>query len=149
MIDILLRRTEKSRISQFGKTVLGDSLRDLNIILKPLEDAEKRLNQCQDMLDTRGIAATRHISEETVQKVTSVQRGVESNGDKLDLMGAALETMNSKFSSWQKRGEQERAFHLEENKLHDIIQQMTSLFQMHHEKMATCPEPTVRKCQDT
>jgi site-specific recombinase XerD len=110
----------------------------LNIILKPLEDAEKRLNQCQDMLDTRGIAATRHISEETVQKVTSVQHGVESNGNKLDRMGAALEAMNSKFSSWEKKGEQERAVHLDENKVRDVIQQMTSFFQMYHE-MVTCP----------
>ncbi|KAM0286195.1 hypothetical protein ACHAO9_008410 [Fusarium lateritium] len=126
-------------ISQFGKTVFGDSLRDLNIILKPLEDAEKRLNQCQDMLDTRGIAATRHISEETVQKVNSVQQVAESNGNKLDQMGAALEAMSSKFSSWEQRGQQERAVHLEDNKVHDIIQQMTSFFQMYHEKMATCP----------
>ncbi|KAM0473505.1 hypothetical protein ACHAP7_008171 [Fusarium lateritium] len=131
--------TDINKISQFGKTVFGDSLRDLNIILKPLEDAEKRLNQCQDMLDTRGIAATRHISEETVQKVTSVQQVAESNGNKLDLVGAALVVMSSKFSSWEQREQQERAVHLEDNKVHDIIQQMTSVFQMYHEKMATCP----------
>jgi hypothetical protein len=128
-----------SEIGQFGKTVFGDSLRDLNIILKPLEDAEKRVNQCQDMLDTRGIAATRHISEDTLQKVTSIQHGVESNSNKYDRMEAAFEAMTSKFSSWEKRGEQERAVHLDEDKIGDVIQQMTSFFQMYHEMMVTCP----------
>ncbi|RSM04786.1 hypothetical protein CDV31_009877 [Fusarium ambrosium] len=85
LIDILLRKSNSSKIKKIGKSVFGDSVVEVDGILKPLKNAEKRLEQCRSHLNTDAIAKnSQHMRDARVelvslrQEVTGVKQTVET-----------------------------------------------------------------------
>ncbi|KAF4978171.1 hypothetical protein FZEAL_5416 [Fusarium zealandicum] len=58
LIEILLRKSNNSAVKKFTKSVFGDSLADVEMILKQVNVAEARLEQCRQELNTKMTATT-------------------------------------------------------------------------------------------
>lgn len=103
LIDVLLRKSNSSskylpqseeacsfahmikEMKQFGKSVFGDSVAEVENILKPVKSAETRLEQCRLDLNTRGIAENSHYLRDTHVKLDSLEQ-------KFDIMEEKVET---------------------------------------------------------
>ncbi|UPK92197.1 hypothetical protein LCI18_003132 [Fusarium solani-melongenae] len=72
-------------MKQFGKSVFGDPLVEVENILKPVKSAETRLEQCRLDLNTRGIAESSHYLRDTHVKLDSLEQ-------KFDIMEEKVET---------------------------------------------------------
>lgn len=58
------------------KTIFGDSLAQLDATLKPVKAAEERLLECQQELDTRGIAMVSENTRSTLSKVNTISQQI-------------------------------------------------------------------------
>ncbi|RSL58864.1 hypothetical protein CEP54_007595 [Fusarium duplospermum] len=85
LIDVLLRKGSSSKMKKLGKSVFGDSVVEVENILKPVKSAETRLEQCRLDLNTRGIAENSHYLRHTHVKLDSLEQ-------KIDIMEEKVET---------------------------------------------------------
>ncbi|KAF4455373.1 hypothetical protein FALBO_15630 [Fusarium albosuccineum] len=146
MIDVLLRKNHKSsepfsifqyqylrmvvlirmqEIHRLGKTVFGDSLRDINAILKPMEDAERDLEQIRAELITSGIANIQELSEEAKQAIARIQQSVDNADQRFK---EEIGLLNSKIDKIDEKMDQERRNCIPQGTAQHVTQGMSCLF---------------------
>ncbi|KAJ3542045.1 hypothetical protein NM208_g4313 [Fusarium decemcellulare] len=128
MIDVLLRKNHKSKFHRLGKTVFGDSLRDINAILKPMEDAERELKQIRTELITSGIANIQELSEEARRGIACIQQSVDNADQRFDRVMEELGLLSSKIDKIDEKMEQERRNCIPQGTAQHVTQGMSCLF---------------------
>lgn len=113
LIDVLLRKSNNSseyfpysenlcslthtikEMKQFGKSVFGDPVAEVESILKPVKSAETRLEQCRLGLNTRGIAENSQYLRHTHVKLDSLEHKFDIIEEKVETWRAEHKEMHS------------------------------------------------------
>ncbi|KAM7183211.1 hypothetical protein V8F33_013738 [Rhypophila sp. PSN 637] len=115
LIDILLRRrTSESVIKRHCKTIFGDSVAEVEGIIRPVTDAETQLLACQRELDSKGISLASNLARAALERIGHVQQQVTDAQQqftdlKQDLKGlintqdTAMRLMNSMYLFMEER----------------------------------------------
>ncbi|WAO92213.1 Hypothetical protein NCS54_00970900 [Fusarium falciforme] len=120
LIEVLLRRSNSSTIKKFGKSVFGDSVAEVDGILKPVKSAENRLEQCRLDLNTRGIA-------ENSQYLRTIDV-------KLDSLNEKVVARDERFETWKTENEERHRALIDENRqLVEML--MNSMYQTNQDKL--------------
>ncbi|KAJ3460142.1 hypothetical protein MRS44_011009 [Fusarium solani] len=106
LIDVLLRKSNNSKdkeIKKFGKSVFGDSLAEVDGILKPVKSAEDMVKQCRLRLDTKGIAKNYQCLQGLHVEVQSVKQHIDQINQRFTTMEERFETCRAEDKEERRR----------------------------------------------
>ncbi|KAH7111187.1 hypothetical protein EDB81DRAFT_367857 [Dactylonectria macrodidyma] len=99
LIDVLLRRTEKSKVRALTKSVFCDPVAEVEDILKLVNVAKENLDRCRDNLNTGEIAIIRPglqlMHENVIHSRDQMSQGFSHVGQQLTQLTQATEEANN------------------------------------------------------
>jgi hypothetical protein len=105
--------------------VFGDELSQVLEILKPLDVADRKLEECRRNLDTMGIVEIKHASRATMDGVHTIHQNMGNIDQKLDQLGTqfddSISALRSQIDGWKASNEEKRQMLIiKPEHLHDL-----------------------------